>query len=60
MKNENSRIIKYNGEKHDPTERSNILGIKHSVLLARILKLGWSCERAFTAPIRRCCVDKSV
>lgn len=43
----NSRIVEYKGEKKCLKEWSEILGVPYSRLSDRLLKLGWSVERAF-------------
>ena len=45
--------IQYKGKTQALTEWADELGIKASVLYARIVKMKWSVERAFTQPVKR-------
>lgn len=44
-------LIMYNGEAHNITEWSNILGIDRRVLSYRLLSGNWTIEEAFTVPV---------
>lgn len=46
-------FIEFNGETHNMTEWSKILGIPRYVLSNRIHAYGWSIERAFTEKARK-------
>ena len=44
-------VIEFNGESHNMTEWSKILGIPRYVLSNRINTYGWDIERAFTTKV---------
>ena len=46
----NNRNIEYNGEVHNIAEWAKILDKRMSTLHWRLVKAGWSVERAFTTP----------
>ena len=43
-------FYEYNGESHTISEWARILGVDRSLLKDRIIKLGWSIEKALTIP----------
>jgi hypothetical protein len=45
--------ISYNGKTQALTEWADELGVKASVLYARIVRMKWSVEKAFTQPVKR-------
>ena len=45
--------IMYNGKTQALSEWADELGIKASVLYARIVRMKWSVEKAFTQPVKR-------
>ncbi len=45
-----NRFIEYNGQTKSLAEWCEELGMTYDVVIQRILKLGWSVERAFTEP----------
>lgn len=47
-----NRYITYEGETHILTDWSKILGIERHTLQDRIIKYGWSIEKAFTTPVK--------
>lgn len=49
----NSHRITYNGQIKTITEWGDVLGISAITLRSRIIKCGWSTEKAFSAPIRK-------
>lgn len=50
--------ITYNGETKVIQDWAKYLGIKQVTLRARINKLGWSIEDAFTTPVKKCSRNK--
>lgn len=48
-----NKIIEYNGESHNLTEWSKILGIARDVLQWRIYRGNWSIEKTLTTPVKR-------
>jgi hypothetical protein len=48
----NTRKLTYNGETHSVSEWADILGIKYTVLNARV-HYGWDDERVLTQPVRK-------
>lgn len=49
----NNKIIAFNGQSHTQAEWSQIIGIDQKTISARIVRYGWSIERALTTPKRR-------
>lgn len=45
----NNRIVRYKGESHTISEWSDIVGIKQSIISAR-LSYGWELDRVFNEP----------
>lgn len=45
--------IEYQNEIHSLMEWSRLLKIKYETLRARILKSGWSVEKAFNTPVNK-------
>ena len=50
----NNHYLTYKGETHPVTEWAEILGMGKGTLETRINKYGWSIERAFNTPVRKC------
>jgi hypothetical protein len=48
-----NRVVAYQGVVKTVADWARSLGVSYSVLSARLNKLGWSVERAFTTPVRR-------
>lgn len=46
------RLLEYNGEIHNVTEWSKILGISYDTIYARFKK-GWDVEKTFSTPVLR-------
>ena len=44
----NTIFIEYNGQRHSLSEWADIIGVKYHTLFARIYKLNWPIEKAFT------------
>lgn len=44
----NNHVLELNGEKHTISEWSEITGINKNTILSRVVKYGWSAERALT------------
>lgn len=49
----NNTLYTLGNETHTLSEWSDITGISRSTLSARILKLGWSVEKALTTPLKK-------
>lgn len=50
-----TRIVSWRGKSMPLVDASEVAGIKYSIVLQRIAKLGWSVDRALSAPPRPDC-----
>lgn len=49
----NNRVIEFNGTRMTAAQWADLFGVKHSLILNRIDKLGWSVERTLTTHPRK-------